>query len=36
MSLIGKNIKKIYFIGIKGVAVAGLAIMSKELGYEVG
>ena len=36
MLLIGKNIKKIYFIGIKGVAVAGLAIMSKELGYEVG
>ena len=35
MSLIDKNIKKIYFIGIKGVAVAGLAIMSKELGYEV-
>lgn len=30
-----KNVKKLYFVGIKGVAVAGLAIMSKELGYEV-
>lgn len=29
------NIKKIYFIGIKGVAVAGLAIISKELNYGV-
>lgn len=27
--------KKVYFVGIKGVAMAGLAIMAKELGYRV-
>lgn len=31
----GKDVRKIYFIGIKGVAVAGLAIMAKELNYTV-
>ncbi|MEX1052173.1 MAG: UDP-N-acetylmuramate--L-alanine ligase [Patescibacteria group bacterium] len=29
------NPKKVYFIGIKGVAMAGLAVMAKELGYAV-
>lgn len=27
--------KSLYFIGIKGVAMAGLAVMAKQLGYEV-
>ncbi|HSX42173.1 MAG TPA: UDP-N-acetylmuramate--L-alanine ligase [Candidatus Saccharimonadales bacterium] len=27
--------KSVYFIGIKGVAMSGLAVMAKELGYEV-
>lgn len=27
--------KSLYFVGIKGVAMAGLAIMAKELGYSV-
>lgn len=27
--------KSLYFLGIKGVAVSGLAIMAKQLGYEV-
>lgn len=27
--------KSLYFVGIKGVAMAGLAIMAKQLGYEV-
>src|SRR3989344_2973341 len=30
-----KKIKKIYFIGIKGVAMAGLAIICKQRGLEV-
>lgn len=27
--------KSLYFVGIKGVAMSGLAVMAKELGYEV-
>ncbi len=27
--------KSLYFVGIKGVAMAGLAVMAKQLGYEV-
>ena len=30
-----KEIKSIYFIGIKGMAMSGLALMAKQLGYEV-
>ncbi|RJR31025.1 UDP-N-acetylmuramate--L-alanine ligase [Candidatus Parcubacteria bacterium] len=30
-----KKFKKIYFIGIKGVAVSGLALILKQLGFEV-
>ncbi|MEX0594476.1 MAG: Mur ligase domain-containing protein, partial [Patescibacteria group bacterium] len=30
-----KDYQNIYFVGIKGVAMAGLAIMSKEQGYVV-
>lgn len=29
------NIKKIYFIGIKGVAMSGLAVICKQAGFEV-
>jgi UDP-N-acetylmuramate--alanine ligase len=30
-----KKPKKIFFLGLKGVAMAGLAIISKKMGYEV-
>lgn len=30
-----KKIEKIYFVGIKGVGMAALAVFAKELGYEV-
>jgi len=30
-----KEVKKLYFVGIKGVAMAGLAIMAREKGYQV-
>lgn len=30
-----KEPKKLYFVGIKGVAMTGLAVMAKQLGYEV-
>lgn len=35
MAKVGKEPNSLYFIGIKGVAVSGLAIMAKQLGYLV-
>jgi len=33
--MFNKNIRKIYFLGIKGVAMSGLAVIFKQMGYEV-
>ncbi len=35
MSAAKTEVRSIYFVGIKGVAMAGLAVMAKELGYRV-
>lgn len=35
MARVKKEPKNLYFIGIKGVAMSGLAVIAKQLGYEV-